>query len=95
MAQRQIRTDDIRRIEAVLRDFRVLRYEAPNIASEINRVVNKLPENQHKAVTLFYLMGMSRAKTAEALHCAPRTVRRWCLSAIGQMPELLKFHDRT
>jgi RNA polymerase sigma factor (sigma-70 family) len=78
-----------------LRDYRVLRYEAPDIASEINRAVNRLPEERHKAVTLLYLMGMSRSEAAKALHCSAKTVRRWCLGAIGQMPELLKFSDRS
>jgi DNA-directed RNA polymerase specialized sigma24 family protein len=86
-------SDNVRRIGAVLRNYRILRYEAPDIASEINRAVNKLSADQHKAVTLFYLTGMSRAETAAALHCTPRTVRRWCLAAMGQMPELLKFYN--
>ena len=89
-----MRPDEIRRIERILREYRVLRYEDPDAAVEINRAVNRLPVELHKAVILVYFAGLSRKAAADALHCAPYTVRRWCLKAIAHLPDLLRFSNK-
>jgi DNA-directed RNA polymerase specialized sigma24 family protein len=88
-----LRNRDKRLSESMLRDYRLLCHEEPEIAREIKRRVDGLPANLHKAVDFVYWCGMGKTAATEKLNCDESTTRRWCLRAIGQL-RLKSLHRR-
>jgi DNA-directed RNA polymerase specialized sigma24 family protein len=76
---------DARQTERILRSYRLLTHERPELAREVRQGVDALPGYQQKAVALVYFASMDQNSAAEELHCDPRTLRRWISSALRRL----------
>jgi RNA polymerase sigma-70 factor, ECF subfamily len=59
----------------------------PDVTPELDRAIAKLPPRQRAAVALHYVLGMTMEEAADAMKCAPGTVKSLLFRAREQLRE--------
>jgi RNA polymerase sigma-70 factor (ECF subfamily) len=88
LSSRRRATREIRAI-ARLQSRTALSVPAPEAHPELHRAIAKLPPRQRAAVALHYILGLTMDEAADAMRCAPGTVKSLLHTARGRLRDEL------